>query len=71
MKRICIDKMILAYRERKGMTQGQFGALFGVTAQAVSKWERTLCYPDITLLAELSEVLECSVEELLGIRQRN
>ncbi|MBQ4573758.1 MAG: helix-turn-helix transcriptional regulator [Clostridia bacterium] len=69
MNRICIADKILAHRERNGMTQGQFGALFGVTAQAVSKWERTLCYPDITILAQLSEVLECSIGELLGVRE--
>ena len=70
MNRIRIADKILAYRERYGMTQGQFGAIFGVTAQAVSKWERTLCYPDITMLAQLSEVLECPVGELLGIDEK-
>ncbi|MBR5123518.1 MAG: helix-turn-helix transcriptional regulator, partial [Clostridia bacterium] len=40
--------------------------LFGVTPQAVSKWERELSCPDITLLPAIAKVLGVSVGYLLG-----
>ena len=38
----------------------------GLTDKAVSKWERSVSYPDITLLRELAAALEVSVTELLA-----
>ena len=38
----------------------------GITDKAVSKWERSVSYPDITLLRELAAALEVSVTELLA-----
>ena len=48
------------------MTQAEFGGIMGVSAQAVSKWENEMCYPDITFLPALAEVLGCGIEELFG-----
>ena len=38
----------------------------GITDKAVSKWERGLSCPDISLLSELSNILEVSTSELLS-----
>lgn len=66
MTSLRIASCIRAYRRAHAMTQTDFGARLGVTAQTVSKWEKELCCPDITLLLELARLLEVSVEYLLG-----
>lgn len=52
-------------RKEKGLTQNDIAEKLGVTDKAVSKWERGLGCPDISLLIPLSEILEISVNELL------
>ena len=64
--KIRIGECILNYRKEHGLTQREFGELLGVSTQAVSKWERELCYPDIFLLADISNLIDVSVDELLG-----
>ena len=63
MIKIIISKKIKEYRDRHDLTQKQFSDLIGISAQAVSKWEREECYPDITFLPRLAKLLECSVDE--------
>lgn len=59
----------LFIRDRRlalGLTQQQLADKLGVTDKAVSKWERCVSCPDITLLRELADTLEVSVSELLA-----
>ena len=63
---IRIGECILKYRKEHGISQGEFGELLGVSAFAVSKWERELCYPDIFLLTDISNLIGISIDELLG-----
>ena len=63
MKRIIISEKIKEYRRQNGLTQEEFGKSLGVSAQAISKWERVECYPDITFLPELTELLSCDVND--------
>ena len=58
--------MILSLRTEKGCTQEQLAEMLGVSAAAVSKWERGNAYPDITLLPKIAEVFGVSVDYLLG-----
>lgn len=51
-------------RERK-MTQQELAGQLHVTDRAVSKWERGLSYPDVTLLEPLAAALGIGVETLL------
>lgn len=51
-------------RKEKGFTQAELARRLGVTAQAVSKWERGNAYPDIELLDGISTVLDCSFDYL-------
>ena len=66
MNKICIGEYILKYRKEHNLSQGEFGKLLGVSAFAVSKWERQICYPDIFLLSDLSDLLDISIDKLLG-----
>lgn len=57
--------LICLYRRRRELTQEGLAKKLHVTSKAVSKWERGLCFPDISLLIPLSEVLEISLYDLL------
>lgn len=52
-------------RKEKGLTQKEFAQKLFITEFAVSKWERGLSYPDITLIKDICEILEISEHELL------
>ena len=57
MRRITIGERILVYRREHGISQQKFGEMVGVTSQAVSKWERGACCPDISLLPVIADIL--------------
>ena len=52
-------------RKAKGYTQKTLAEKLFVSDKAVSKWERGLSMPDISLLVPLSDILGISVTELL------
>ncbi len=52
-------------RKAKGYTQKDLAALVYVSDKAVSKWERGLSLPDVSLLMPLAETLDVTVTELL------
>jgi len=66
MKQIFISDKIKKYRQEHKLTQEAFGELLCVSAQAVSKWERCECYPDITMLPSLASVLSCSINDFFN-----
>ena len=63
MKKITIAEKIKKYRLENGLTQRDFGKLLGVSAQAISKWEREECYPDIIFLPEIADILSCKIND--------
>ena len=63
-------QLITELRKEKGLTQKQLADALNVTDKAVSKWERGLSFPDISMLEPISELLEVSIMEILaGARQ--
>lgn len=60
-----LGRFISKLRKEKGMTQQELAQELGLTDKAISKWERGLSCPDISLLVPLSELLGVSVNELL------
>jgi len=60
-----IGKFIAFLRKEKKLTQRELGQKLFVTDKAVSKWERGLSLPDITLLNKLAEVLGVEVVDIL------
>ena len=61
--KITISQKIKEYRKHHRLSQEEFGTLLGVSPQAISKWERVECYPDITFLPQIAKVLSCSVDD--------
>ena len=58
-------EIISSIRHEKGLTQKDLAEKLNVTDKAVSKWERNIALPDITLLPELANILDISIEELI------
>ncbi len=62
-----IGNQIKALRLRKGITQEAMAQHFGITPQAVSKWERGVATPDIGLLPDLSAYFGVTIDELFAL----
>ena len=52
-------------RQEKNLTQKELANLLFVTESAVSKWERNVAHPDITLLPKLCSILGVTEHELI------
>ena len=63
-----LGRRIADARRDRGLTQKDLAEKVGVTAQAVSKWERGSSCPDISILDEIACALGISVSELLGVK---
>ncbi len=61
-----LGSRIAAARRARGLTQVQVADSMGVSPQAVSKWERGLCCPDLIFFDELCDCLGVSMEGLLS-----
>lgn len=61
-----IGSRIAAKRKALGMTQEDLAKILGVSSQAVSKWENDVSCPDITLLPQLANALNCTTDALLS-----
>ena len=62
-----IGKQIRELRVRRGVTQEAMARQLGVSAQAVSKWERGAAAPDIGMLPALSVYLGVSIDQLFSL----
>lgn len=60
-----LSATITRLRKERGLTQEQLGQLVGVSAQAVSKWEKCGA-PDVELLPVLADRLGVSMDALFG-----
>ena len=61
-----IGALIRALRMEKGMTQRELAARLHVSDKAVSKWERAMGCPDVSLLPALSQVLGVQIDAVLS-----
>ena len=62
-----LNENIAALRKKKGLTQEELAQVFGVTNQAVSKWESSQSCPDVALLPEIAAFFGVSVDGLMGM----
>lgn len=63
---LALAENIRTLRKQKGLTQEQLAEVFGVTTGAVHKWETGMSYPEISLLVEMADFFDTSVDFLLG-----
>lgn len=61
-----IGNFICEQRKNKGLTQKQLADKLFLTDKAVSKWENGECFPDITVIAELTKIFGCTADEILA-----
>ena len=58
--------LISRLRKQKGLTQRGLADMLGISDKTVSKWERGLGCPDVSLLAEVSAALGVNIEGMLS-----
>lgn len=61
-----MGQFISELRKSHQMTQKELAAKLNITDKSVSKWERGLSCPDISLLSPLSDILGITTNELLN-----
>ncbi|MDO4491473.1 MAG: helix-turn-helix transcriptional regulator [Lachnospiraceae bacterium] len=66
MDLIRIGKYIAEKRKNVGLTQRQLAEKLGKSDKSVSKWERGICLPEVSLFPELCELLGISLNELFA-----
>ena len=59
-------KYIAGKRKALGMTQKQLAEKLNMSDKSVSKWERGICLPDVSVYMELCEILGISINEFLA-----
>ena len=66
MDQIKIGAFIAANRKKLGLTQVQLAEQLGVSNKSVSKWERCVCLPDVSLYQPLCGILDSSLTEFFA-----
>ena len=63
---IKLGEQMRELRRRNGITQEDLARALGVTAQAVSRWEKGVCYPDMELIPSMANYFSVSIDGLFG-----
>ena len=66
MDLVKIGKYIAGKRKNLGLTQKQLAEKIGMSDKSVSKWERGICLPDVSLYFDLCSLLGISINEFLA-----
>lgn len=62
-----IGSKIKKLRLREGFTQEKLAEQLGVSFQTISKWENSVCMPDIEMLPKISILFGITIDELFSI----
>lgn len=71
MDPIKTGQLISKKRKELNITQKDLASKLHITDKAISKWERGLSFPDISMLIPLSEALNISLYDLLKGEESN
>ena len=66
MEELKIAEKIKEKRRERNFTQEELANILGVTKAAVSKWENSESYPDITMLPKIAQLFNITMDELFG-----
>lgn len=64
-----LGENIASLRRAAGLTQELLADRLGVTSQAVSKWERQLSCPDVSLLPAMAETFGVGIDALFAVAE--
>lgn len=60
-----VGKLLFRIRKEKNLTQKEIADKMNISDKTISKWERGLGCPDVSLLSELSNILGVNIEKIL------
>lgn len=63
---IRLGEIMRELRRQNGRTQEDLAQALGVTSQAVSRWEKGICYPDMELIPSMANYFGVTIDELFG-----
>ena len=66
--KLSLSENIRSLRKQRKMTQEKLAEALGVTVGAVYKWESGQSQPELSLLVEMADFFDASVDALLGYR---
>lgn len=69
--KLSLSENIGRLRREHSMTQEQLAESLGVTFAAVSKWERGVATPELSLIAEMADLFSVSIDALVGYSFQN
>lgn len=69
--RLSLPDNISRLRKEHCLTQEQLAEALGVTFASVSKWERGVATPELSLIAEMADIFGVSLDALVGFEVRN
>lgn len=61
-----LGNRILELRARSGLSQEEFGELFGATCQTVSRWELDLAVPEIQKIVQMSRTFGVTTDSIIS-----
>lgn len=68
---LSLSQNIKTFRKQRHLTQEQLAEVLGVTTGAVYKWESGISFPELSLLVEIADFFDVSVDALLGYRMKD
>ena len=66
MDQIKIGTFISKKRKEHKLTQSELADKLNITDRAISKWENGVCLPDASIMHELCEILEITINDLFS-----
>lgn len=66
-----LGNRIRELRRSRGLTQEQLATSLNISAQAVSKWEMGVSYPDMTMIPTIAGLFKVSLDELFDFDVKN
>ena len=69
--KLTLAENIRAFRKERRLTQEQFAEAMGVTVGSVYKWETGQTVPELSMLVEIADFFDTSMDVLLGYRVKD